>query len=88
LGFLGIEGLEMTARYWGKLLKRHDGVYARLAAELGVSRQLMYEWLKRGFIPTSRAFDVEHATKGVVTAMEIAAEAKRLKNLELRSGKC
>jgi DNA-binding transcriptional regulator YdaS (Cro superfamily) len=49
----------------------YAGSKARLAESLGVSRQIVYYWLKRGRISASCALEVERITNGAFTAAEL-----------------
>lgn len=52
-------------------LIEYAGSKARLAQALGVSRQIVYYWLKRGRISASCAKDVEFITDGAFKAVEL-----------------
>jgi DNA-binding transcriptional regulator YdaS (Cro superfamily) len=52
-------------------LIEYAGSKARLAESLGVSRQIVYYWLKRGRISASCALEVERITNGAFTAAEL-----------------
>lgn len=36
------------------------GSQANLASQLGVSQQVVSKWLRRGWVPTRRAVEIEH----------------------------
>jgi DNA-binding transcriptional regulator YdaS (Cro superfamily) len=52
-------------------LIEYAGSKARLAESLGVSRQIVYYWLKRGRISAGCALDVERITNGAFKAAEL-----------------
>lgn len=45
-------------------LKRHFGSIAKAASAIGVHRQAVYEWDKRGGIPEGQQFKIHVLTKG------------------------
>lgn len=53
------------------------GAVSKLAKAMGVSRQVMYSWLQRGFVPTGRAAEVSQLT-GVPTAELIDPKLRKL----------
>lgn len=52
------------------------GSGAELARRLGIEPQAVYQWKT---IPISRAIEVESATGGMVSTLEILAYAKKIK---------
>lgn len=53
-----------------RLLATYHGL-GNAAIQLGVSRQTIETWLKRGHIPFKRGEYVEKKTEGTITALEI-----------------
>lgn len=59
-------------------LIKHFKTQAALARALNLQRMTISNWKNRG-IPTGRALELEHMTKGRVKAKVILEEAKRRK---------
>lgn len=69
------------AAYWTKLMRLNDNSQAQIARSLGVSRALVNVWWKQGYIPEKRSIEIERATQGLVSSMEVLVEADRIRRL-------
>lgn len=56
-------------------LKQHFGSIAKAAERLGVHRQAVYEWKKRGVIPEGQQYKIEVLTNGALKADREGAAA-------------
>ena len=54
-------------------LKRHFGSIAKAADAIGVHRQAIYEWKKRGGIPEGQQYKIQVLTSGALKARERVA---------------
>lgn len=63
-----------------------NGSRTRAAERLGVSRQVLYAWCKRGYVPPERAVEVASLTAPEIDALQILAEsnAKKRKRSQRR----
>ena len=61
------------------------GSQADLARRLGIDRAVVSNWVKVGYVPARWAMEVERATAGEITAVEILSEAATLKPIKLKS---
>ena len=55
------------------------GTRARLAAELGVSRQVVYGWVDRGRISATAATEVHRKTDGLFNREDLRPDVKEWK---------
>lgn len=60
-----------------KLIAHFQGA-GNAARILKVDRQSIYQWEKKGFIPTFHALEVERVTQGKITIREILEEAEKI----------
>jgi len=51
------------------------GVKVEAARRIGVTRQMLGEWCRRGYIPPVYALEVESASGGAILAKQIVQEA-------------
>lgn len=59
-------------------LVEHFGSNAEVARHFEITREAVRQWLEKG-IPSDRALEVEEATDGEVTAMEVLKAARKKK---------
>lgn len=58
-----------------------DNGLSNAARALGMSRQRLYGWVKKGYIPPMQAPDVERITGGKIKTLEIVEEANAVLKL-------
>ena len=56
-------------------VKQHLGSIAKAAERIGVHRQAVYEWKKRGVIPEGQQYKIEVLTDGALKADRQGAAA-------------
>src|SRR3970040_947993 len=61
------------------------GSQAEVARRLRLDRAVVNNWVKSGYVPARWAMEVEQATQGQITAVEVLHEAKARKPLRRKS---
>ena len=61
------------------------GSQAEVARRLRLDRAVVNNWVKSGYVPARWAMEVENATSGQVTAVEVLNEATAMKPLRMKS---
>lgn len=62
MNFQNSEWFDPTATGLARAATSNGWTVAKLAKVMGVSRQVCYAWLQRGFVPAGRAAEIERIT--------------------------
>lgn len=58
-----------------RLIKQFNGNQSNAAVAVGTSRQVINQWLEKGFIPPRWAAIIERVSGGLITATEVMETA-------------
>lgn len=71
-----------------RLVRIHGGMQSEAARKLDVTRQMVAEWKRKGYIPAIYALEVEEASDGAILARQVIQEARDiLKPKKTKGGK-
>lgn len=57
--------------YWEVIAVEYGGNWSWFARDMGVSRQVLNHWRRRGVIPAKHAMTVQRVMRGKVTAQQV-----------------
>lgn len=68
-----------------RLVELFDNSPAEASRRLRLDRQMVHQWVIKGYIPERHALDVERVSQGRITIREMLEEAARARPLKLKS---